>query len=74
MFLLTIITAILLSNLLPWLLPADQCASRGSEDALSTGVVPRRTENVCPPQPPTPPQPASLQGASDGLRVQCGVL
>lgn len=43
------------------LLPADQCTSRGSEDAHNTGLVPRRglTENVCPCTPSSLPQPLS---------------
>lgn len=54
-----------------------QLTSVPPEDAHSTGLVPRRslTENVCLSTPPSSlPQPASLQGASDGLRVRCSVL
>ena len=69
MLLLTIITPILLSVTV-----ALRCQLTGvpPEDAHSTGLVPWRTENV--PSSVPPHQPASLQGASDGLRVQCSVL
>lgn len=57
MLFLTIIAAIFLSNLLPWLLlPADQRTSRGAEDAHSNRTNPEEGfDRKCLPIPPPPP-------------------
>lgn len=57
-------------------LPADQCTCRGVkipevQDSLRPSKeAPRRRVAAC----DCPPHPTPLQGASDGLRVQCSVL